>query len=66
MAQARKGYSASNSLVVVTMSKRLVDGASSSVVEMGRAEREMKLFRMVNSRERSNVVDGDGMEDSYF
>ena len=47
------------------MSKRLVDGTSSSVLEMDRAEREMKHFRMVNSRERSNVVDGDGMGDSY-
>ena len=47
------------------MSKRLVDSASSSVLEMGRAEREMIFFRMVNSRERSNVVDGDGMEGSY-
>ena len=48
------------------MSKRLVDGASSRGLEMGRAEREMKLFRMVKSRERSNVVDGGGMEGSYF
>ena len=47
------------------MSKRLVDGASSSVLDTDRAEREIKLFRMVDSREQSNVVDSDGMEDSY-
>ena len=47
------------------MSKRLVDGASSSVLKVDKAEREMKLFGMVKSRERSEIVDGNGMEDFY-
>ena len=46
------------------MSERLVDGASSSVLKVDKAEREIKLFGTVKSRERSNVVDGNGMEDS--
>ena len=48
------------------MSKRFVDGASSSVLEMDRAERETKPFRMIDFREQSKVVVGDGIEDSYL
>ena len=48
------------------MSKRLVDSASSCLLEMNRAEREMKFFRRVHSLERSNVVVDDGIKDAYF